>query len=616
MLNRSASVPFLPGQQVKPELAAAAGHSSRRNFQRPQTLIYKLDSPADVAVGKVSVDPQLLRSMSEKASLTLTGGGKSAAPPTAPAEKSNRPAIAIQPAWLKHDKQALRFYAYYQEPVVENYSENFRIRNVVFTFFLEDGTMQITEPKVENSGIWPQGPFVKRHKIPKGDGSFFTPMDLKMGIDITIYARTFHIVSCDEFTKWFYGQAGMDVGVDEDTPLDNFLENQVFKKVNQKHLTGLPKSVMEQKEYNELRMGGSRKNHKMDQFLQNDRKVLRFYAYWDDPTRYGARQYFVMHYYLADDSVEINNNYMRNSGRWETPVFFTRKKLELQPTYTHTPGMYKPESPLLKPSDIEVGKSIPVYGREFFIYDADDATKEFYEKFMGKHIEPIVVPEPEKVHMQLLYPPHNGMGGDEDSLGSCIALRPKPPKKDLVKMMTNDGKILRFECIAQNNVPEDMHRKFIIEVYLSDDSITVGEVKQRNSGCWEGKFRKRGLTVNPATGVNFTPADFFVGAEITISAMPMMVVRTDEYSLKFMEMNPTMFPQSSFPLLCLKLSPLLSADSPPSGFMTPEDFRESVAGAIGIVLSDQELITLLRNVSKPDSADIDVAALMAKIKSA
>jgi hypothetical protein len=363
-------------------------------------------------------------------------------------------------------------------------------------------------------------------------------------------------------------------------------------------------------------MGGSRKNHKLEQFLQNDRKVLRFYAYWDDPTRYGARQYFVMHYYLADDSVEINNNYMRNSGRWECPVFFTRKKLELQPTMTHTPGMYKPASPLLKPSDIEVGKSIPVYGREFFIYDADDSTKEFYEQYLGIHLEPVVVPEPEKVHLQLLYPPHNGFGGDEDSLGSCLQLRPKPPRKDLVKMMTNDGKIMRFEGIPQNNVPEDMHRKFIIEVYLSDDTISVGEVKQRNSGCWEGKFRKRGLTVNPATGVNFTPADFFVGAEITISAMPMMVVRTDEYSLKFMEMNPTMFPQSSFPLLCLKLSPLLSADSPPSGFMTPEDFRESVAGTIGIVLSDQELITLLRNVSKPDSADIDVAALMAKIKSA
>ena len=48
--------------------------------------------------------------------------------------------------------------------------------------------------------------------------------------------------------------------------------------------------------------------------------------------------------------------------------------------------------------------------------------------------------------------------------------------------------------------------------------------------------------------------------------------------------------------------------------MAPEDFRDFVAGSIGVVLSDQELITLLRNCSVPDTADIDVKALMEKIK--
>merc|ERR1719207_511882 len=172
---------------------------------------------------------------------------------------------------------------------------------------------------------------------------------------------------------------------------------------------------------------------------------------------------------------------------------------------THTPGMYKPESALLKPSDIEVGKSNPVYGREFFIYDADDATKEFYEKYLDRVIEPIVVPEPEKVHLQLLYPPHNGFGGDEDSLGSCLQLRPKPPRKDLVKLMTNSDRILRYEAIPENKVPEDLNRKFIIGIFLSDDTVAVWEARQRNSGCVEGKFRERGITVNPATGANYKP---------------------------------------------------------------------------------------------------------------
>merc|ERR1719440_1490245 len=159
---------------------------------------------------------------------------------------------------------------------------------------------------------------------------------------------------------------------------------------NETASTGVPVEVMESKEYTELKLGGSRKNHKLQQFLQNDRKVLRFYAYWDDTTRYGARQYFVMHYFLSDDTVEINNNYARNSGRDPYPVFFTRGPLELKPTLTTTPGMIKPPSPLLKPSDIEVGKEIPVYGRKFMVYDADEATKAFYTNYLGREVTPIV----------------------------------------------------------------------------------------------------------------------------------------------------------------------------------------------------------------------------------
>merc|ERR1719277_68692 len=72
------------------------------------------------------------------------------------------------PAWLKHDKQVLRFYAFFQESVVERADENSRYRSVIIMYFMEDGTIRISEPKVENSGI-PQGMFLKRHKVPRDD---------------------------------------------------------------------------------------------------------------------------------------------------------------------------------------------------------------------------------------------------------------------------------------------------------------------------------------------------------------------------------------------------------------------------------------------------------------
>jgi hypothetical protein len=223
------------------------------------------------------------------------------------------------------------------------------------------------------------------------------------------------------------------------------------------------------------------------------------------------------------------------------------------------------------------------------------------------------VPDEEKVHLQLLYPPHNGFGGDEDSLGSCLQLRPKPPRKDLVKLMTNSDRILRYEAIPENKVPEDAKRKFVIGIFLADDSTAVWEVRQRNSGCVEGKFRERGMTVNPATGKNFRPGDFFVGGLVSLSAMPFRIVRADEYTLKYMESTPDEFPQSSIGLLSLKLSPLADQLDPSEG-MAPEDFRDFVKEKIGIELTEMELVTLLRETCDPATARVEFGKLLDAIK--
>ena len=46
-----------------------------------------------------------------------------------------------------------------------------------------------------------------------------------------------------------------------------------------------------------------------------------------------------------------------------------------------------------------------------------------------------------------------------------------------VKLMTNSDRILRYEAIPMNNVPEDLNRKFIIGIFLSDDTVAVWEVR-------------------------------------------------------------------------------------------------------------------------------------------
>jgi hypothetical protein len=96
--------------------------------------------------------------------------------------------------------QVLRFYGFFKEPVVESNIENHRVRKVVLFYYLEDDSMHIAEPRQDNSGI-PQGTFVKRHKLTKEDGGFFSPADFHVGECVTIYGRTYFLVDADAFTR-------------------------------------------------------------------------------------------------------------------------------------------------------------------------------------------------------------------------------------------------------------------------------------------------------------------------------------------------------------------------------------------------------------------------------
>ena len=103
--------------------------------------------------------------------------------------------------------QVLRFYGFFQETVTERPDENARYRHVSIMFHMEDGTMSMNEPKVENSGI-AQGSFLKRQKVWREDGlAYIGPDDLRVGSEITIFGRTIHISGCDRFTRWFFESA-------------------------------------------------------------------------------------------------------------------------------------------------------------------------------------------------------------------------------------------------------------------------------------------------------------------------------------------------------------------------------------------------------------------------
>lgn len=66
----------------------------------------------------------------------------------------------------------------------------------------------------------------------------------------------------------------------------------------------------------------------LKQFLDHDRHVLRFYCYWDDSdSMFGDPREMILHYFLADDTIEIREIMLPNAGRDAVPTFLHRCKL-------------------------------------------------------------------------------------------------------------------------------------------------------------------------------------------------------------------------------------------------------------------------------------------------
>ena len=149
--NIPKQVPFLPGHVFNDPY--------KQNFHKTQQFVFNDHSQQEKKQNvKEDVDMNLIDELTKSISnLSFQNERRGA-------ENDSIP--RVQPPWVKYDRKVFRFYAYFQEHVVEHRLENFRIRKVKIYYYLSDETLYITEPKVENYGV-PQGVFLKRHKVPK-----------------------------------------------------------------------------------------------------------------------------------------------------------------------------------------------------------------------------------------------------------------------------------------------------------------------------------------------------------------------------------------------------------------------------------------------------------------
>lgn len=125
----------------------------------------------------------------------------------------------------------------------------------------------------------------------------------------------------------------------------------------------------EMKEYMEKTLGGGKVTNQK-QFLDNDRKVLRFFCEADETP-------YIVHYYLADDTVEIREVHHPNDGRDAFPKLLQRQKLPYRPV-TNQPGLSFIGDNYLTCDEIDPNTPIIAFNRRYNIRGVDQYTQDYF----------------------------------------------------------------------------------------------------------------------------------------------------------------------------------------------------------------------------------------------
>ncbi|XP_038119302.1 EF-hand domain-containing family member C2 [Culex quinquefasciatus] len=615
---RCSGLPFLPGNTF-PDLSQTRFHKSH-HFDRWSRTCMLADQKRPGIGGK---------------QYSPTDGPEYCLPSLYPPRQG-----PLLPSWLSYDRKVLCFHGFFQETLSEVDRIPYQIRKVKILYYLEDGTMQVSEPRTMNSGI-PQGCLVTRQRIPRPvpyDGEFTSLLDLNINHTVQLFDRVYTITGCDDFTRRFLNRLGVSVPECVEPPIDPSTE--LRKKQDAAKLAKRP----------------AYKIDTLGKFLEYDRKVLRFQGFWDDRSSlFGDLHELEVLYHLSDDTFEVKEKLPLNSGRDSNGMFLRRGRLPKQfdrlPVMgegtpvtvlnvlggglkggrylTDSVGIGKRDDNYYRDADLAIGKMINVYGRTIMLTSCDRYTQDYYRtKFGCEDFTPIqgysVIRDEyqRRCRRERELPPYNGWGSHEDSEGNCITVEPHPPKIDFRKFVIYDRCNLRFGSRMISKIKENNDRFFVITYYLSDDTVSVYELQIRNSGFQGGEFIKRARVLTPNQDI-FTPnrpsyykaQDFYLGTTVILQDHKFNVTNADIYALKFMESHCEEFPLSNVSKIVQKIRNALQPiykdyvarhmskvvhkkiDDVSVATVSYEALRDMLLELLGDQIVDQEIVTLCRQFS-------------------
>ncbi|KAG6456585.1 EF-hand domain-containing family member C2 isoform X1 [Manduca sexta] len=289
--------------------------------------------------------------------------------------------------FLDFDRQVLRFYGYWDD----RDSEFGVIHNLEIHYFLGDDTIEIKETMSANSGVEAAPMFLKRMRLPRKIPSYvemtggpkvasYTPADLSIGAVLNVYGRKVVLIDCDPFTKEYYRVTyGFDTFTPLPIPKDEGTES-ISANIADRQLPPWNGYGSYEDSAENCRTVEPKAPHRdFIKFLNKDRvgfdsHVLRFAARLINDNPEDSRRYFIIKYFLCDDTIGIFELGERNSG-FKGGKFFRRDKMYLPDVNFFVPK----EPPSYTDKDMWVGNELVINKHRFRLVAADEYALRYLE---------------------------------------------------------------------------------------------------------------------------------------------------------------------------------------------------------------------------------------------
>jgi hypothetical protein len=245
-------------------------------------------------------------------------------------------------------------------------------------YYLADGTVEINADKsTRRNGRQPMGRFLNRGLLPKNwqemqrraPPVYYTETDFRVRSTVSVYGKELLLIDCDQFTREYYRETYSIDQEKVEIPKDGVLEvtQNIPKRGDGFLAIGSEEATL-------ATVFGQRVPAKNFKKMQRDKgRMLRCRLHMVTSHPVNSTRKFVLTYYLEDDSIQVFEETVKNSGVVGGTFLKQGRHQNIEPSDGGAPRVFKP-------TDIYVGNTVGLHGGgKMLIVEMDSASIHFCE---------------------------------------------------------------------------------------------------------------------------------------------------------------------------------------------------------------------------------------------